>query len=114
MGVDQRRADRRPLEQAQIVRSGFVKACAQRRAGCDDLVSDLRVAVRGEIAKTDALEIALAPAPFVGQEIPFTGERAYRTRRRSGGAERKIVGEIEEMTRQAISRRQVPLQPKQL
>src|SRR6266849_1940060 len=114
MRVDQRRADRRPLEQSEIMRSRFGQACAQGRAGCDDLVSDFRVAVRGEIAKTDTLEIAVAPAPLVGQEIPFAGERADRTRRRSGGAKRKIVGEIEEMTRRSIARRQVALQPKQL
>ena len=113
VGVDQRRADRRSLEQAEIARGRFRQAGAQRRAGCDDLVSDFRVIVRGKIAKTDALEIAAAPALFVGEIIPFAGERAHRTRRRSGGAKRKIVGEIEEMTGRAIGRRQVPLQPKQ-
>src|SRR5260370_38257472 len=114
MRVDQRRAHRRPLAQPQLVRSGFVKACAQRRAGCDDLVSDLRIAVGGEIAKTDTLEIAFAPAPLVSQKIPFTGERANRTRRRSWGAERKIVGEFDEVTVRTIPRLQLPLQSKHL
>src|ERR1700682_1641611 len=77
VSVDQRRADRRPSEQTEIVRGGFGQAAAQGCAGCDDLFSDFRITVRGEISKTDALEIAVAPAPFVGQEIPFTGERAY-------------------------------------
>ena len=48
-----------------------------------------------------------------GREIPLAGQRADRTRRRSGGAKRKIVGEVEEMTGRPVSRRQVPLQPKQ-
>ena len=66
-------------------------------AGCDDLLSDFRVAIRSEISKTDALEIAAAPAPFVGEKIPLAGERAHRARRRAGGPKRQIVGEIEEM-----------------
>ena len=114
MGVDQRRADRRPLEQAEIARRGSGQAGAERRAGRDDLVSDFRIIVRGEIAKTDALEIAVAPALFVGEEIPFAGQRADRTQRRPGGAKRKIVGEIEEMAGRLVGRRQMPLQPQQL
>ena len=77
MGVDQRRADRRPRVQAEIARGRFGQAGAQRRAGCGDLLSDFCVAVRRDISKTDALEIAAAPALFVGEEIPFAGERAY-------------------------------------
>src|SRR6476619_7574631 len=114
MRVDQRRTYRRALEQTEIVRGGLGQADSQRRAGCNDLVSDFRVVAGGEIAETDALEITVAPTPLVGQKIPFAGQRAYRTRRRSGGAERKVIGEIEEMTGRSIGRRQVPLQPKQL
>src|SRR5450755_1508554 len=77
--VDQRRADRRPLQQTEVARGRFGQTGAQRRAGCDDLLSDLCVAVRRDISKTDPLEIAAAPALFVGEEIPFAGERAYRT-----------------------------------
>jgi len=78
MSVDQRRADRRPFEQAEIARGPtWSEADAQRRAGCDDLRSNFRVAVRGEVSKTDALEIAAAPAVLVGKEIPLASERAY-------------------------------------
>src|SRR5258707_2735023 len=77
VSVDQRRADRRPLKQAEIARGGFRQAGAHRRTGRDDFVSEFRVILRSEIAKTYALEITSAPAPFVGQEIPFTSERAY-------------------------------------
>src|SRR4029077_13338468 len=61
-----------------------------------------------------ALEIAAAPALIVGEIIPFADDRAYRSRYRSGGAKREIVGKVEEMTRRPIGRRQMPLQPKQL
>src|ERR1700730_16466578 len=77
VSVDQRRADRRSLKQTEIVRRGLCQADAQRRAGCNDLFSDLRVALGCEISKTYAIEIAAAPAEFVGQEIPFASERAY-------------------------------------
>src|SRR5260370_304384 len=72
----ERRADRRPLEQAEIACGRLGQADAQRRAGCDDLCSNFRVAVRGKVCKTDALEIAAAPAVLVGKEIPLTSERA--------------------------------------
>src|SRR5258708_13657567 len=113
MGVDQRRPDRRPLLQAEIRGGRWRKAGPEGRAGRDDLVADFCVIVGCEIAKTDALEIAVAPALFVSEEIPFTSQRAYRAQRRSGGAKRQIVGEIEEMTGRSITRRQMPLQPKQ-
>ena len=92
---------------------GLRQAGTQRRARRDDLRSDLRVLVGDQVAKTNALEIAAAPALIVGEIIPFADDRAYRSRRRSGGAKRKIVGKVEEMTRRPIGRRQVPLQPKQ-
>src|SRR5229473_1431325 len=79
VSVDQRRADGRPLQQTEVARGRFGQTGAQRRAGRDDLLSDFCVAVRRDISKTDALEIAAAPALFVGEEIPFAGERAYRT-----------------------------------
>src|SRR5258708_15800949 len=113
MGGDQRRPDRRPLLQAEITRRRWRKAGAERRAGRDDLVSDFCVIVGCEIAKTDALEIAVAPALFVSEEIPFTSQRAYRAQRRSGVAKRQILGESEAITGPSITRRQMPLQPKQ-
>src|SRR5207253_1628836 len=86
VGVDQRGADRRSLTQAEIARSGSRQAAAEWRAGCDDLVANLRILVRGEIAKTDALEIAATPVSFVGEIIPLACQRAHRARGRASGA----------------------------
>ena len=91
----------------------MAQAGAQRRAGRDDLGSDFRVSIRRQIGKTDALEIAAAPALLMGQEIPLAGQGADRTRRRFRSAKRQIVGEVEEMTGLVVARRQMPLQPKQ-
>ena len=55
---------------------GFRQARAQRRAGATIAVADFRVFVGGKVAKTDALEIALAPALLMGEIIPFAGDRA--------------------------------------
>src|SRR4051794_17187186 len=65
VSIDQRRADRRSRDQAEVARGRLGQAMAQRGAGYDDLVSDLRVAVGGESLETEALEIAAAPAPVV-------------------------------------------------
>src|SRR5258708_5594612 len=114
MSVDERGADRRPLEQTEVACGSVGEAAAQRGAGHDDLVSDLRVTVGSDTSESDPFEIALAPALLVGDKIPFASERAYRTRRRPGSLERKIVGEIEEMPGRIVGRRQVFLQPKKL
>ena len=112
--VNQRRGDWRTFEEAEIVCRGLRQPGPQRRAGRDDLRSDFRVLIGDQVTKTNALEIAAAPALIVGEIIPFADDRAYLSRHRSGGAKRKIVGKVEEMTRRPIGRRQVPLQPKQL
>src|SRR6266481_3455699 len=67
VSVDQRGADRRSLEQAEIARGGFGQAGAERRAGRNDLASNSRILVRGKIAETNALQIIAAPLPFVGK-----------------------------------------------
>src|ERR1700732_5451347 len=113
VSVDQRGADGRPFEQTEIACSRFRQTRAQWRAGCYNLVTILRIIVRGKIAKTHALEVVPAPALFVGEIIPFTGERTHRPCGRSGGAKRKVIGKVEEMTGRLVSRRPGPLQPQQ-
>src|SRR5258708_33913006 len=98
MSVDQRRANWRTFEQAEIAGCGFRQARAQRRAGRDNILSDFCVVVRDNIAEADVLEIARTPALFMGEIIPFASDRAHRTCRRSGRAKRKTIREVEEMT----------------
>ena len=114
MGVDQRRADGRALEQPKLMGGGLRQAGAQRGSRRLDLLADPLVVAAHQVAQADALEIARAPASFVGEEVPLAGERAHRARHRAGGLEREEVGEIEEMAGAVVGRRQVPLQPEQL
>ena len=78
VSVNQRRGDRRTFEESEIICRGLRQAGTQRRAGRDDLRSDFRVIIEGQVAKTNALEIAAAPALIVGEIIPFADDRAYR------------------------------------
>ena len=114
MGVDQGRADRRALEQPEFAGGGRREAGAQGSSRGLDLLADPRVIAQRQVAQADALEIARAPASFMGEEVPLAGERAHRARRGAGGLEREEVGEIEEMAGAVVGRRQVTLQPEQL
>ena len=114
VGVDQRRADGRALDEPEILGGGFRQARAQRGSRYGDVLADPRIVAFRQVAEADALEIVPAPATVMGEIVPFAGQRADRARRRPCRLEGEEVGQIEKMTGLAVGRRQMPLQPEQL
>ena len=68
-----------------------------RRSGLEDLRAEAGEIVLGERAEPDAVEKFGGPAPFVRQIAELADDRAERARQRAGRAERKVVGEAQEM-----------------
>ncbi len=96
--VDEPRPDRRALDKPHF-RGGFGRQSApHRRSGLEDLRAEVgQSRSAASAAKPDAMEKLVRPAPLVRQIAELADDRAERTRKRARRAERKIVGEAQEM-----------------
>ena len=93
------RAHGRARREPHLARGALGQPAAQRRAGLDHPRADPREALLGQAAQADGAEVALVPAPLVGEVGPLAGHRAGRAREAARRAPSQEVGEVEELPR---------------
>ncbi len=113
MSVDRRGADRNAGCQPKLFRRSRRKT-THDRAERPDVRADAREALIGEVAQTDAPEIALIPALLMAEIGPFADGRAEGTREAARRPPGQEIRQIEEMRCLRPGLRAVLLQPEQL